>query len=128
MIISAQAVKKSGKSMSLLQVFGEQWRGFAPSRSAVVYTDNHDTERDFVCNGGGITSRDHRSYKIAYTFALAWPYGYPKVLSGYRWNVKCNGHSDEHRWHGPPHEADYETKRVVIDKDICQDGWTCTHR
>ncbi|KAG1680673.1 Pancreatic alpha-amylase [Nymphon striatum] len=125
----AQAVLKSGKSLSVLKVFGEQWDNFAPSRSAVVFTDNHDSERDYACKYGLITERDPRAYKIGNAFALAWPYGFPKVLSGYTWDIQCDGTKDIHRWIGPPHNSDYSTSHVVIDKDnTCPGRWTCTHR
>ncbi len=50
-----------------------------PSGRSVVFAANHDTER----TGATLTAADGDSYVLANAFMLAWPYGRPKVLSGY---------------------------------------------
>ncbi|MDQ2077208.1 alpha amylase C-terminal domain-containing protein [Marinimicrobium sp. ABcell2] len=99
-----------------LQSFGENW-GFMGSGSAVVFTDNHDNQRGHGAGGENVlTYKDGQLYDLANVYMLAWPYGYPKVMSSYAFTdtevgppsssvhggqgVNCFG-SDwqcEHRW------------------------------
>ncbi|CAM4194660.1 alpha-amylase family protein [Nocardia ninae] len=53
-----------------------------PSDNTVVFVANHDTEH----NGSTLTYADGERYTMANAFMLAWPYGRPKVLSGYAFN------------------------------------------
>jgi alpha-amylase len=65
--------------------FGEGW-GLQRSLVSIAFIDNHDNQRGH--GGGGQTIRDIRNNLSAYTlaniFMLAWPYGYPNVMSSYR--------------------------------------------
>ena len=102
--------------LSWLSNFGEAW-GFLPSSSAVVFIDNHDNQRGHGGAGNVITFEDGRLYDLANVFMLAWPYGYPKVMSSYDFhgdtdaggpgvsvhnngNLECFGSNwkCEHRW------------------------------
>ncbi|CAM9397389.1 unnamed protein product, partial [Pylaiella littoralis] len=69
-------------SLAWLSNFGEAW-GFMPSYKAVVFVDNHDNQRGHGGGGNVITFEDGRLYDLANVFMLAWPYGYPKVMSSY---------------------------------------------
>ena len=69
-------------SLSWLSNFGEAW-GFMPSYQAVVFVDNHDNQRGHGGGGNVITFEDGRLYDLANVFMLAWPYGYPKVMSSF---------------------------------------------
>ena len=108
-------VFKNGQLASLSS-FGEAW-GFLPSSSAVVFVDNHDNQRGHGGGGNVITFADGRLYDLANVFMLAYPYGYPKVMSSYNFhgdtdagapsipvhnngNVECFGSNwqCEHRW------------------------------
>ena len=64
-----------------LRGIGEGW-GLLPSSSATVFVVNHDRERN---HGGGdmYSYRDGSKYNIANVFMLAYPYGYPVIMSGY---------------------------------------------
>lgn len=53
-----------------------------PSDKSVVFVANHDTEHQ----GSTLTYADGDRYTLANAFMLAWPYGRPKVLSGYAFN------------------------------------------
>jgi len=76
---------KTGK-LSWLRNFGEGW-GFMASSSAVVFVDNHDNQRGHGPGGANIiTFQDGRLYDLANVFMLAYPYGYPKVMSSYNFN------------------------------------------
>lgn len=102
--------------LSWLSNFGEGW-GFMPSYQAVVFVDNHDNQRGHGGAGNVITFEDGRLYDLANVFMLAWPYGYPKVMSSYDFhddtdaggpsvpvhnggNLECFGSNwkCEHRW------------------------------
>lgn len=102
--------------LSWLSNFGEAW-GFLPSSSAVVFVDNHDNQRGHGGAGNVITFEDGRLYDLANVFMLAYPYGYPKVMSSYDFhgdtdaggpsvpvhnngNLACFGNDwkCEHRW------------------------------
>lgn len=55
--------------------------GWVPSAEANVYVANHDTER----LGSSITYKwDRNAYTLATIFSLAYPYGTPTILSGYK--------------------------------------------
>lgn len=108
-------VFKTGQ-LSWLSNFGEQW-GLMPSSNAVVFTDNHDNQRGHGGGGNILTFHDGSLYDLANVFMLAWPYGYPKVMSSYDFhgdtdaggpgipvhnggNLECFGSTwkCEHRW------------------------------
>ncbi|GGM57543.1 alpha-amylase [Longimycelium tulufanense] len=82
-----------------------------PSAKAVVFTDNHDSQRD----GDVLTFRDEARYALANAFMLAWPYGTPRVMSSYEF-----GSRDQ----GPPSPADGRTS----DTECFSAGWRCEHR
>lgn len=64
-----------------LKTLGPSW-GLLDSSQAVVFIDNHDRERGHG-GGGNLTYKDGALYNLANVFMLAYPYGYPKVMSGY---------------------------------------------
>lgn len=108
--------------------FNEQ-RGFVTSDKAVVFIDNHDNQR-----GHGMEAKlNHRSgqlYNLANVFMLAWPYGYPKIMSSYEWG----GVNDNL---GPPHDGQGNTRSVYqSDGSVScaetdhntEHQWLCEHR
>ncbi|MEE3918080.1 hypothetical protein V2I01_03890 [Micromonospora sp. BRA006-A] len=66
----------NNERLAYLKNFGESW-GYLSSAKAVVFTDNHDTQRE----GGVLTYRNRGTYALANAFMLAWPYGTPAVMS-----------------------------------------------
>ncbi len=89
-----------------------------PSDKALVFVDNHDNQRGHG-SSGVLTSRDGDLYTLANVFMLAWPYGYPRVMSSYAF-------TDTDR--GPP-SANGETRRVHGQAGLgCGDQWLCEHR
>merc|ERR1719401_3093604 len=68
--------------------FGRSW-GLMGSDKAVVFLDNHDTQR----GEAKLTYKNGALYQLASIFMLARPYGYPKVMSSYYFD----GHDQ-----GPP--------------------------
>lgn len=99
-----------------LAQFGEAW-GFIPGATAVVFTDNHDNQRGHGAGGSNIlTYRDGPLYNLANVFMLAWPYGYPKVMSSYAF---AEGDGDQ----GPPATGVYQNGQAQ-----CGGAWVCEHR
>jgi alpha-amylase len=98
--------------LSALQGLGLE-KGFLESDQAVVFVDNHDIQRGHAGSGHTLTHKQFRLYELANVFMLAWPYGYPKVMSSYRFDD-----SDQ----GPP------TAPPVDSDNVCTQDWVCEHR
>lgn len=102
------------QQLANLNSFGESW-GFLAGGDAVVFTDNHDNQRGHGAGGSNVvTYKDGSVYNLANVFMLAWPYGYPKVMSSYSF-------SDGDQ--GPPAQAVYQNGSAQ-----CGDPWVCEHR
>jgi len=84
--------------------------GWIPSDKAVVFVANHDDQRQNM----NTTLHQYDAeglYYIGHIFMLAYPYGYPKVMSSY--------HFDDHD-QGPPGAGPHTG-------DSCNGGWLCEH-
>ncbi len=102
------------QQLAYLNNFGESW-GFLAGGDAVVFTDNHDNQRGHGAGGSNVlTYKDGSVYNLANVFMLAWPYGYPKVMSSYSF-------SDGDQ--GPPAQTVYQDGSAR-----CGDAWICEHR
>ena len=102
------------QQLANLNSFGESW-GFLAGGDAVVFTDNHDNQRGHGAGGSNVlTYKDGSVYNLANVFMLAWPYGYPKVMSSYNF-------SDGDQ--GPPAQTVYQNGSAQ-----CGDAWICEHR
>ena len=100
--------------------FSEAAWGIMPADKAVVFLQNHDTQRQ--C---GIGYRDGAVFRLANVWMLAQPYGFPSVLSGYAFN--CPGEASR----GPPSDAGGNTLDVVCApamESALPGEWTCEHR
>jgi len=84
--------------------------GLYPSELAVVFADNHDTQRHG--DGHGFNYKLGEHYVLANVFMLAWPYGYPKVMSSFAF---------EDRDVGPPFAE-------PVTANGCSVDWVCEHR
>lgn len=87
--------------------------GPVDSSQAVVFVDNHDTQR----HGGPQIATHERamSYRLANIYLLAWPYGQPRVMSSYAFSDP-----DE----GAPHD-----ERGLVKPAACgTEPWVCEHR
>lgn len=103
-------------------MFGEGW-GFLPSDRAVVFVDNHDNQRGHGM-AAQVTHRSGQLYDLANVFMLAWPYGYPKIMSSYEWG----GWNDNQ---GPPHDGQGNTTPVYNADGTLNcfgNDWVCEHR
>lgn len=111
-------VFKTG-SLSWLANFGPAW-GFMPSDSAIVFTDNHDNQRGHGGGGNVVTHKDGQLYNLANVFLLAWPYGYPALMSSYAFT-----NADA----GPPSDANGNTIGPWASGTLnCGTAWICEHR
>ncbi|WP_196139552.1 alpha amylase C-terminal domain-containing protein [Aliikangiella sp. G2MR2-5] len=90
-----------------LKTLGESW-GLLPSAKALIFVDNHDRERGHG-GGGTLSYKDGEKYNLANIFMLAFPYGYPKVMSGYKFTDTDVG---------PP----------VGETNCSNSQWVCQHR
>ncbi len=90
---------------------------FLHSNFAVVFSDNHDNQRG---HGSGssciVTYQDGVVYDLANIFMLAWPYGYPKVMSSFAF-------SDDDQ--GPPAAPIYSGGSPA---GCNGSDWVCEHR
>jgi alpha-amylase len=96
--------------------------GLMPSDKAVVFLENHDTQR-----GGGIGYRQPAAFRLANVWMLAQPYGYPSILSGYAFDRDTPAGDDM----GPPSSAAGETNPVACAANLetaAVGTWVCEHR
>jgi alpha-amylase len=100
-----------GGQLASLQNLGSQG-GWEPGNKAVVFTDNHDTQRSGA--GNILTYKDGQTYTLANVFELAWPYGTPVIMSSFSFS-----NNDA----GPPSNGGGSTADVS-----CGNGWVCEHR
>jgi alpha-amylase len=97
----------------------------APSEKAVVFVDNHDTQRGHVGSGLILSYKRGSVYALANVFMLAYPMGYPRVMSSYVF-------TDTEA--GPPSDAQGHTDSVYAPgSDIPNCGltlgqWVCEQR
>mmetsp|Transcript_4920 Transcript_4920/g.14316 ORF Transcript_4920/g.14316 Transcript_4920/m.14316 type:complete len:576 (+) Transcript_4920:123-1850(+) len=105
--------KGEGMLRDDFQKFGEGW-GLVPNDKAVVFLDNHDTQRNGQAQ---ITFKEPDLYILLNIFMLAHPYGYPKVMSSYYYTDNDQG-PPKKPVHGPSGE-------VHCGPD---EPWVCEHR
>lgn len=100
---------KFGGNIADLQTIGQSW-GMEPNDKAVVFIDNHDTQR----NGSTLTYKDGATYTLANVFELGWAYGTPNIMSSFSFT-----NTDA----GPPSAAN-----GMVSTPSCGNGWVCEHR
>jgi len=109
----------AGALWNIPYLYDAGW-GMVESQDAFVFVDNHDNQRGHGAGGDVITYKDPRKYKIAQAITLSQTYGWPRVMSSYEFT-----NTDQ----GPPANADWSTKDVIINADgSCGGGWVCEHR
>lgn len=99
----------------------EAW-GLMPADKAVVFLENHDTQRQ-----AGISYRDGAVFRLANVWMLAQPYGYPSVMSSYAFDRGTQAGRDM----GPPSDAAGATKPVACAASLetaAIGTWVCEHR
>jgi len=118
---------RGGASLSDLAQFGGPTSGFVPSERAVVFVNNHDTQRQ-----AGLFYQDGAAFDLATIFMLAHPYGYPSLMSSYAF-VRPSG-----RDVGPPSDTMGNTQSLYVEgaaTPACSEeiipppgSWVCEHR
>ena len=114
----------NGQKPADLASFSQQNWGMIPSDKAVVFIQNHDTQRD--AGSPSVRYGDGDRYRLANVFMLAQPYGYPKVMSGFALNPVGGG-----RDAGPPSDASGNTLPVTCAPSLesaSLGDWVCEHR
>lgn len=107
--------------LSWLSNFGEAW-GFMANDKAVVFVDNHDNQRGHGM-AAEVTHKSGALYDLANVYMLAWPYGYPVLMSSYEWGTNDSA--------GPPHDGSGNTKNVHNADGTVNcfaNEWKCEHR
>lgn len=102
----------------------EGGQGMLESATAIVFVNNHDTER----NRSTLAYPAGERYSLAHVLMLAAPYGLPVVYSGYAFH-QLDGFDT-----GPPQDADGLVLDAVCPPDAGPDAtvadgeWLCQHR
>jgi alpha-amylase len=120
-----------GGKLADLKTFGESW-GLMPSAKAVAFLDNHDTQRGHAGTASVLTYHNGATHDLANVFMLAWPYGYPVVMSSYAFNTVTAFDTS----YGPPFDPATGATRGPWDGGVTQPacgnqtigGWVCEHR
>lgn len=119
----AEKFRNSAGNLSDLRTFGTSW-GLMASDKGVAFLDNHDEQR--TGRASYMTYQDGTLYQLGNVFMLAWPYGYPQVMSSYTFS-----NNDQ----GPPSDASGNTNRIYATDTAtsptnCGQGqaWQCEHR
>jgi alpha-amylase len=119
-----------GGVLAELRGFGE---GLLPSERAVVFTDNHDKQRGHAGGGDYLTYHRGSLYELANVFMLAWPHGYPALMSSFAFTADTGFDAS----HGPPHDPATGATRGPWEMgggaapacfDRNRGGWVCEHR
>lgn len=87
--------------------------GWLPADQTIVFVDNHDLQRGHAGPAEILNYKDGAHYNVAVAFMLAYPYGYPMVMSSYYFDD-----SDQ----GPPASSPSDAT------DGCDEAWVCEHR
>jgi alpha-amylase len=103
-----------------------------PSSRAVAFTDNHDKQRGHGGGGNYLTYHNGPTYDLANVFMLAWPYGYPVIMSSYAFNTATAFDTS----YGPPFDQASGATHGPWDGGVAQPacfnqtigGWVCEHR
>lgn len=107
----------AGRTPAALRTLGVAEPDMLPTDRAVVFVNNHDTQR-----ASSLFYQDGAAYDLATAFMLTWPYGHPSLLSSYGFNRATNAG----RSIGPPAEA--PDCAGALAPSTAQAGWLCEHR
>ncbi|VDL77251.1 unnamed protein product [Nippostrongylus brasiliensis] len=122
------AVSQAAKGQSDWKVLARLGPGYQygnnEDHDVLNFIDNHDNQRD--SNPYVVTYKDGDKYRLAVSYMLAWPYGYPRVMSSYYFTQHDQG---------PPNSGSgsgYATTSPTFNSadQTCnsQSGWVCEHR
>lgn len=114
-------------------LFAFDWTDFLPSEKALIFSDNHDNQRGHGGGGAVLTHQEGDLYLLGNVFMLAWPYGYPVLMSSYTMQDES---IPDYDGIGPPADRAGTTTPVYengapqcADYDAPQaEQWICEHR
>ena len=107
-----------GARVAELSSFSQHSWQLMPSEKAVVFLQNHDTQRV-----DGVSYGDGALHRLANVWMLGQPYGYPVVMSSYAFDRTSQSGRDA----GPP--AREATLRCASRMELAVPGeWVCEHR
>jgi len=119
---SAVGSKFLGNGTEKLAQLKDISAGYNPADHAVVFTNNHDTQR-----ASAIYYKDAPYFDLANVFMLAWPYGYPSIMSSYAFDRATGAGRDQ----GPPSDGAGHTSDVSCAPSpgtAPVGSWVCEHR
>ena len=120
----ATAFTHTDETLSTLQNLATA-PNIAPSDKAVVFTDNHDSQRGHVGTGLILSYKRGPVYALANVFVLAYPLGYPRVMSSFVF-------TDTEA--GPPSDAQGHTNSIYAPGSttpncgLAPGQWVCEQR
>lgn len=121
---------RDGKTLASLRELSETGWSLLPADRSVVFVANHDTQR-----ADAPLFQDGPAHDLATVFMLAFPYGYPSVMSSYGFDRETGSGRDQ----GPPSDGSGHTRPVYELDDAAPScaappftaatrGWICEHR
>ncbi len=121
---------RGGKTLASLASLTDATDTFLAGERAVVFLDNHDTQR-----ADALFYQDGPAHDLATVFMLAWPYGYPSIMSSFGFDRSSAAGRDA----GPPSDAQGNTTAAYpegSDAPSCaaapfgpeSRGFVCEHR
>jgi alpha-amylase len=119
-----------GSTIGEFRGLSAQLGAFLPSAQAVVFTTNHDTER-----ATAIFYQDGKVYDLATVFLLAFPYGYPSLMSSFAFDRTTSAGLAQ----GPPSDTMGHTNSIYAPGSTTPNcapnpatagpgTWVCQHR
>ena len=108
-----------------LRTFSAANWSLMPSDKAVIFLENHDTQRD--AGNPGVGYRNGQTYRLAMVYLLGQPYGYPSVMSSYAFDRSTSSGRDA----GPPSDGAGNTNAVSCASSLetaAVGQWVCEHR
>jgi len=123
-------LNRNGRTVSQLKNLDATSRPLLPADRAVVFTNNHDTQR-----ATGIDYQDAPYHDLAAVFMLGWPYGYPSVMSSFAFDRTTSAGQAS----GPPSDSAGNTTPVYaspgaapgcapVPAMAAKGTWVCEHR
>jgi alpha-amylase len=97
-----------------------------PSDRSVVFTDNHDTQRGHLGSGLTLTFGRHEIYALANVFMLAYPFGYPRVMSSYVFDDTEAGPPSDSQGHTDsiyPADGGAPNCGLTLGQWVCEQRW-----
>jgi alpha-amylase len=121
--IGAHFLGRSGQTLAQLRTLSPTAWNLLPSDRALVFSNNHDTQRQ-----DGLSYRHGATHDLANVFLLAWPYGRIVIASSYVFDHTTQDGRDA----GPRSDLTGNTLRgqscASAEAALAPGGWVCEHR